>query len=165
MRAWLPERQVYGPEVAGERDTEDLNRVFAEAFTDRYRRDGLVGVRVPHLNPHVWRYALLDAGDGAMLWRDEAGRVAAFNIAHRGHSAPVLLSQRKGAAGEDGLAAARRLVSSLAPGYDFTREIRLTLELGLGDASLVDGDDGLRALVLWHSAALAEGRPRDEVRV
>src|SRR3989449_11524001 len=83
MRAWLPERQVYGPEVAGERDTEDLNRVFAEAFTDRYRRDGLVGVRVPHLNPHVWRYALLDAGDGAMLWRDEAGRVAAFNIAHR----------------------------------------------------------------------------------
>src|SRR2546428_410756 len=83
MRAWLPERQVYGPEVAGERDTEDLNRVFADAFTDRYRRDGLVGVRVPHLNPQVWRYALLDAGDGAMLWRDEAGRVAAFNIAHR----------------------------------------------------------------------------------
>ncbi len=242
MRAWLPERQVYGPEVAGERDTEDLNRVFADAFTDRYRRDGLVGVRVPHLNPQVWRYALLDAGDGAMLWRDEAGRVAAFNIAHRsgaegwmgplavrpdrqgggvgktivrtatdwlleqgvgtlgletmprtvenigfyarlgfspghltvtstndiatrGHSAPVLLSQRKGAAGEDALAAARCLVSSLAPGYDFTREIRLTLELGLGDASLVDGDDGLRALVLWHSAALAEGRPRDEVRV
>src|SRR5437773_7438241 len=87
------------------------------------------------------------------------------DIATRGRSAPVLLSQRKGAAGEDALAAARCLVSSLAPGYDFTREIRLTLELGLGDASLVDGDDGLRALVLWHSAALAEGRPRDEVRV
>src|SRR5438445_300847 len=69
MRAWLPERQVYGPEVAGERDTEDLNRVFAEAFTDRYRRDGLVGVRVPHLNPHVWRYALLDAGDGDRVIR------------------------------------------------------------------------------------------------
>src|SRR5207245_1904892 len=86
------------------------------------------------------------------------------DIATRGHSAPVLLSQRKGAAVEDGLAAARRLVSSLAPGYDFTREIRLTLELGLGDTSLVDGDDGLRALVLWHSAALAEGRPRDEGR-
>src|SRR5437870_3019437 len=64
MRAWLPERQVYGPEPAGERDTEGLNRVFADAFTDRYRRDGLVGVRVPHLNPQVWRYALLDAGPG-----------------------------------------------------------------------------------------------------
>src|SRR2546430_12060597 len=73
MRAWLPERQVYGPEPAGERDTDALNRVFADAFTDRYRRDGLVGVRVPHLNPQVWRYALLDAGAGAMLWRDEAG--------------------------------------------------------------------------------------------
>jgi len=30
---------------------------------------------------------------------------------------------------------------------------------------LVDGDDALAALVLWHSAPLAEGRPRDEVRV
>src|SRR5437899_10124272 len=83
MRAWLPERQVYGPERAGERDIDGLNRVFAEAFTDRYRRDGLVGVRVPQLNPDVWRYALLDAGDGAMLWRDETDQVAAFNIAHR----------------------------------------------------------------------------------
>src|SRR5947208_5774857 len=83
MRAWLPERQVYGPERAGERDIDGLNRVFAEAFTDRYRRDGLVGVRVPQLNPDVWRYALLDAGEGAMLWRDEADQVAAFNVAHR----------------------------------------------------------------------------------
>src|SRR2546428_2374007 len=83
MRAWLPERQVYGPERAGERDIDGLNRVFAEAFTDRYRRDGLVGVRVPQLNPDVWRYALLDAGEGAMLWRDETDQVAAFNIAHR----------------------------------------------------------------------------------
>src|SRR5713226_8064677 len=83
MRAWLPERVVYGPEPAGERDIDELNRVFADAFTDRYRRDGLVGVRVPHLNPQVWHYALLDAGAGAMLWRDEAEHVVAFNIAHQ----------------------------------------------------------------------------------
>src|SRR3990172_5790864 len=83
MRAWVPERQVYGPDTASERDTEGLNRVFADAFTDRYRRDGLVGVRVPHLNPQVWRYALRDAGAGAMVWRDEAGHLAALNIAHR----------------------------------------------------------------------------------
>ena len=242
MRAWLPDRQVYGPEAPGERDTEGLNRVFADAFTDRYRRDGLVGVRVPHLNPQVWRYALLDAGAGAMLWRDEAGDVVAFNVAHRsgaegwmgplavrpdrqgagvgkaivqtavdwllaqgvttlgletmprtvenigfyarlgfspghltvtltndiptrGHQPPALLSQRKGTAGGQVLEAGRRLVGSLAPGYDFTREILLTTELGLGDTSLVDGDDGLAALVLWHSAPLAEGRPKDEVRV
>src|SRR5881628_88040 len=246
MRAWLPERQVYGPEPATERDTEALNRVFADAFTDRYRRDGLVGVRVPYLNPQVWRYALRDAGAGAMLWRDESGEVVAFNIVHRsgtegwmgplavrpdrqgagvgktvvraavdwlveqggeggvatlgletmprtvenigfygrlgfspayltvtltndiatrGHPAPALLSHRKGAAGAEAVAAARDLVSTLAPGYDFTREILLTAELGLGDASLVDGDDGLDALVLWHSAPLAEGRPKDEVRV
>jgi GNAT superfamily N-acetyltransferase len=242
MRAWLPEREVYGPEPAGERDTDALNRVFADAFTDRYRRDGLVGVRVPHLNPQVWRYALLDAGAGAMLWRDETGHVVAFNVAHRsgtegwmgplavrpdrqgagvgkaivraavdwlveqgvatlgletmprtvenigfyarlgfapghltvtltndiatrGHAAPALLSQRKGDAGDAALAAARRLVGTLASGYDFTREIALTAELGLGDTSLVDGDDGLAAFVLWHSTPLAEGRPKDEVRV
>lgn len=82
MRAWLPEREVHGPDRAGESDIEALNRLFAEAFTDRYRRDGLVGVRVPRLNPAIWRYALLDAGEGAMLWRDEHGDVAAFNLAH-----------------------------------------------------------------------------------
>src|SRR5207245_2735293 len=179
---------------------------------DRYRRDGLVGGRVPYLNPQVWRYALLDAGAGSMLWRDESGHIVAFNIAHRsgtegwmgplavrpdrqgggvgktvvrtaidwlleqgvatlgletmprtvenigfyarlgfspahltvtltndiatrGHHAPALLSQRKGDAGSEALAASRRLVAGLALGYDFTREILLTAELGLGDTS------------------------------
>jgi GNAT superfamily N-acetyltransferase len=242
MRAWLPDRQVYGPGPASEADIEALNRVFADAFTDRYRRDGLVGVRVPHLNPLVWRYALRDAGDGAMVWRDEGGHIAGFNVAHRsgtegwmgplavrtdrqgagagktivqtaadwliaqgvttlgletmprtvdnigfysrlgfapghltvtmtndlatrGHGPPTLLSARRGETRADTLAAARALVDKLAPGYDFSREIDLTLELGLGDVSLVEGNEGLDALVLWHSTPLAEGRPRDEVRV
>lgn len=243
MRAWLPESRVTGPERATERDIDGLNRVFAEAFTDRYRRDGLVGVRVPQLNPLVWRYALLDAGDGAMVWRDERDEVAAFNVAHRagtegwmgplavrpdrqgtgvgktvvrtaadwlidqgvttlgletmprtvenigfyarlgfapgyltvtltneiptrGHPAPVLLSRRAAAGQDAAVAAARRLVSDLVPGHDFSREIRLTAELGLGDTSLVEGDEGeLDAMVLWHSAPLADTRTRDEVRV
>src|SRR5213592_4481320 len=83
MRAWLPDTRVIGPERATERDIEGLNRVFAEAFTDRYRRDGLIGVRVAQLNPLVWRYALLDAGEGAMVWRDEHADIAAFNVAHQ----------------------------------------------------------------------------------
>src|SRR5439155_1453947 len=87
------------------------------------------------------------------------------DIATRGHAAPALLSQRRGAAGEAALAAARRLAHQLAAGFDFSRELLLTTELGLGDASLVDGDDGLNAVVLWHAAPLAEGRPRAEVRV
>src|ERR1043165_8060675 len=82
MRAWLPETGGGGPERPSERDIGGLNRVFAEAFTDRYRGDGLIGVRVPQLNPLVWRYALLDAGDGAMVWRDEHGDIAGLNIAH-----------------------------------------------------------------------------------
>ncbi|HEV8304261.1 MAG TPA: GNAT family N-acetyltransferase [Gemmatimonadales bacterium] len=246
MRAWLPNTRVTGPEPATERDIEGLNHVFAEAFTDRYRRDGLVGVRVPQLNPLVWRYALLDAGPGAMVWRDEHDGVAAFNVAHRsgtegwmgplavrpdrqgsgvgktivrtaadwlidqgvatlgletmprtpenigfyarlgfipghltvtltneiatrGHPAPVLLSRREGRDKDDALEAARRLVTGLAPGYDFSREILLTAELGLGDLSLVEapsgGEGGLDAMALWHSAPLADTRTRDEVRV
>jgi GNAT superfamily N-acetyltransferase len=80
--AWLPDREIYGPTRATVRDIEPLNRVFSEAFTDRYRRDGMTGVRVPHLNPLIWRYALEDAGDGAMVWRDAGGALAGFNMLH-----------------------------------------------------------------------------------
>jgi GNAT superfamily N-acetyltransferase len=80
---WRPDRSVRGPDRPGYRDIDPLNRVFAEAFTDRYSRDGLVGVRVPQLNPLVWRYAIDDAGDGAMVWRDADGHMAAFNMVHR----------------------------------------------------------------------------------
>jgi GNAT superfamily N-acetyltransferase len=80
---WRPDRSVRGPERPGHRDIDPLNRVFAEAFTDRYSRDGLVGVRVPQLNPLVWRYAIDDAGDGAMVWRDADGHMVAFNMVHR----------------------------------------------------------------------------------
>jgi GNAT superfamily N-acetyltransferase len=80
---WRPDRSVRGPDRPGHRDIDPLNRVFAEAFTDRYSRDGLVGVRVPQLNPLVWRYAIDDAGDGAMVWRDAEGHMVAFNMVHR----------------------------------------------------------------------------------
>src|SRR5512147_1052822 len=80
--AWLPEREITGPERPTVRDVEPLNRVFAEAFTDRYRRDGMTGVRVPYLNPAIWRYALEDAGDGAMAWRDPDGELCGFNMVH-----------------------------------------------------------------------------------
>lgn len=81
--AWLPDRSVSGPLQAGPQDIEPLNRIFADAFTDRYRRDGLAGVRVPFLNPLIWRYAIEDAGEGAMLWRDASGRLIAFNMVHQ----------------------------------------------------------------------------------
>ena len=80
---WRPDRSVRGPDRPTYRDIDPLNRVFAEAFTDRYSRDGLVGVRVPQLNPLVWRYAIDDAGDGAMIWRGADGHMVAFNMVHR----------------------------------------------------------------------------------
>lgn len=74
---------VHGPYHIEPGDIPALNQVFSDAFTERYRRDGMVGVRVPTLNPAIWRFSLEDAADGAMLWRDDDGAIAGFNVAHR----------------------------------------------------------------------------------
>ncbi len=63
-------------------DLPALNDLFSEVFSERYRRDGMAGVRVPPLNPAIWRFAIEGAAAGAMLWRDGEGRIAAFNLAH-----------------------------------------------------------------------------------
>jgi GNAT superfamily N-acetyltransferase len=65
------------------REIPALNGVFSESFTERYRKDGMVGVRVPHLNPAVWKFAIADAEDGAMIWRNARDTIAAFNMVHR----------------------------------------------------------------------------------
>lgn len=230
-----------GPERIAVSDIGELNALFSDAFTERYRRDGLVGVRVPPLNPAIWRYAVEGAGVGAMLWRDDAGRIAAFNIAHasgaEGWMGPLAVRddcQRAGqgkvivsagierlrgagcrtigletmprtvdnigfyaglgfvpghltvtltvpaatasavhglfstfgsAARETAIAECADLANRLAPGSDYTREIRLTQELSLGDTLLFRRGDTLVGFSVCHAAPLVEGRPRDELRV
>jgi GNAT superfamily N-acetyltransferase len=238
---WRPDRSVRGPDRPTLRDIESLNRVFADAFTDRYSRDGLVGVRVPQLNNLVWRYALEDAGDGSMVWRDADGQMVAFNMVHRsgtegwmgplavrpdrqgeglgsamvrtgiewlrGQGAATIgletmprtvdnigfysrlglvpshltvtlihdLSRRTmgvpellsaaGSGWTDQIDECRRLADQVLPGVDFTRELALTRELGIGDTTLVREGRNLTAFALWHSTPLAAGRPKDELRV
>ena len=230
-----------GPFRARLDDIGELNQVFSDAFTERYRRDGMVGVRVPFLNPTIWRYAIEDADDGAMLWRDERGHVGAFNMVHRsgveGWMGPLavrteqqgsgfgkevvtrgvewlkaqgcavigletmprtmdnigfysrqgftpgrltltttidsgyadeacdLLSKRSPSARAEAIAECRGLISGLHPGYDHTREIELTADLGLGDTVLLYEHDRLIAYALAHTAPLVEGRSREELRV
>ena len=77
--AWVSEI----PERVSVREIPSLNAVFSEAFTERYRKDGMVGVRVPHLNPAVWKFAITDAEEGAMIWRNARDGIAAFNMVHR----------------------------------------------------------------------------------
>jgi len=77
--AWVAENA----ERVNIREIASLNAVFSEAFTERYRKDGMVGVRVPHLNPSVWKFAIADAEDGAMIWRNARDGIAAFNMVHR----------------------------------------------------------------------------------
>lgn len=243
MKMWRPERALVGPRLPTERDIPALNRIFSESFTDRYRRDGLVGVRVPQLNPHIWRYALSDAGEGAMVWLDEHDEVVAFNIAHRsgsegwmgplavrpdrqglgvgkaivqtaidwlkergvttigletmprtvdnigfytglgflpGHLTVTMTADVRGESvrgafmrlsqhppDEQGgiLERCRRPLDACAPGVDFTGELALTQALGIGDTVLVEQGGAVRAFALVHSAALAEARAADELRV
>jgi len=77
------------------------------------------------------------------------------DIITRGHRAPMVVSQRKGAAGAQSARGGAPPRAALAPGYDFTREILLTAELGLGDTSLIDGEDGAR-----RAGAVALGAAR-----
>lgn len=77
-----PPDRFLGPLRLDPDHIDELNRVFSEAFTERYHRDGMTGVRVPQLNPAVWRYAIAAAGDGAIHWRDASGALAAFNLVH-----------------------------------------------------------------------------------
>lgn len=240
---WRPDRTLHGPSRATAADIEALNRLFSDAFTERYRRDGLSGVRVPFLNPAIWQYAIEDAAEGALVWRDARGELVAFTMVHRSGSegwmgplavrpdrqgegigrqvvlAGVEWLQREGVraigletmprtienigfyaglgflpgqltitlqrreprprgplttrlgeldpARRAGVVAeCRALAHEVADGVDFTRELELTLQLRLGDATLLRHADGtLRAFALWHTAALAQGRHPEEVRV
>jgi GNAT superfamily N-acetyltransferase len=239
-RSWRTQT-VDGPHRASPADIGDLNQVFSDSFTERYRKDGMVGVRVPFLNPTIWRYAIDDAGAGAMLWRGERGRVVAFNMVHhsgvegwmgplavrteqqgsgfgkeivtagidwlRSQQARVIgletmprtmdnigfysrlgfvpgrltltttvdaaystqpsrvLSRLGSTSREEALAECRALIESLMPGYDYTREISLTHELGLGDTVLLHDRDRLVGFALAHAAPLVEGRVREDLRV
>ena len=240
-RSWRSLPPVEGPFPARVEEIGALNVVFSDAFTERYRRDGMVGVRVPNLNPQVWRYAIEDSADGAMVWRDARGEIAAFNMVHRSgvegwmgplavrteyqgtglgkevvergiawlaregakvigletmprtmdnigfYSAlgflpsrltitltldaaisdrpPMLLSRLRAHEHEDAIEQCRTLVDRLIPGYDFTREIVLTEQLGLGDTVLFRSSGRLVGYALCHTAPLVEGRAREETRV
>ncbi|MGB7211238.1 MAG: hypothetical protein WBC97_01305, partial [Gemmatimonadales bacterium] len=59
----------------------------------------------------------------------------------------------------------RTLTDALAGGVDFSREIELTEQLGLGDTVIIEGAAGIEAFALCHSAALADGHASDELRI
>src|SRR5688500_18252457 len=83
VRNWRHAWVADVPERVSINEIASLNGVFSDAFTDRYRKDGMVGVRVPHLNPAVWKFAITDAEEGAMIWRNARDGIAAFNMVHR----------------------------------------------------------------------------------
>ena len=241
VRTWRSDPMISGPELIQPADIPALNTVFSDAFSERYRKDGLVGVRVPFLNPLIWRYAIEGAGSGAVLWRTDRGAIAAFNIAHRsgteGWMGPLAVMPQLQARGvgrtvvefgvdhlrtlgcqvigletmprtmdnigfysqlgfvpgpltitvtldaatsdsritllgrlpqlerDDAIAECATLTATLRSGYDFTREIRITDALSIGETVLIHRGGQVSGYAICHSAPLVEGRARDEVRV
>ena len=53
----------------------------------------------------------------------------------------------------------------ISPGLDFDRELTLTHELELGGLTVVRRGPAIAGFALWHTAPLASGRTRDELRV
>jgi hypothetical protein len=47
----------------------------------------------------------------------------------------------------------------------FEREMQLTADLGVGDTTLFRRDGTVSGYAIWHSAPLAEGRPREDLRI
>ncbi|NUO65685.1 MAG: GNAT family N-acetyltransferase [Gemmatimonadaceae bacterium] len=163
-RSWRRGADVSGPHPIRVEDIRPLNEVFSDAFTDRYRRDGLVGVRVPMLNPSVWRYAIEDAAGGAMLWRDERGEIAAFNVAHvsgaEGWMGPLAVRPDS-----QGMGLGKRIVQA---GIDFVRSrgarvigletMPRTLD-NIGFYSMLGFVPGRLTLTLTLDAGIAERTP------
>ena len=236
-------RGLRGPQCPTTADIPALNRLFSDAFTDRYRKDGLTGAQVPQLKPIIWQYALRDADDGAMVWFDDRGQLVAFNIAHQsgveGWMGPLAVRADRQSSGIGrmivltaidwlrsrgaravGLETMPRTVDNIgfysglgflpghltvtmtvdcerkkvrgspvclgdlpeetrrelwqrcrarleqsAPGYDYTREFDLTLELAIGDVVVLERDGVVTGFAVWHSVPLTDGRPSDELRV
>ena len=82
VRPWRKSPSISGPFVATPDDIPQLNVVFSRAFSDRYRKDGMIGVHVPNLNSAVWKFAIEGAAEGAMIWRGEGDAIIAFSICH-----------------------------------------------------------------------------------
>jgi hypothetical protein len=82
-----------------------------------------------------------------------------------GSHPPSLLGRLGSRDRDDALSECRALVDGLLPGYDFSRELLLTNELGLGDTILFRDNGKLVGFGLCHTAPLVEGRMRDETRV
>lgn len=61
-------------------DHPEINRIFSEAFTDSYHRDGILGLRIPPLEPRFLALEREVAGDGAFA-AESRGKVTGFVLA------------------------------------------------------------------------------------
>lgn len=230
-----------GPYPATVADIDGLNAVFRRSFTQRYHKDGLVGVTVPNLTRKTWEFALQDTSGGTVLWRGENNEPVAFIMArnsgkegwigpggilpeYQGSGRGVTLIQTatdcvksrhvriigletmpravdviglysslgyvlerpavtvtiRSAPAADAvyrlntlpardrdevIAQCSMLVSELAPGYDYTREITLTHSLGVGDTIVLERVGTVHAFAICHTTPVLEGHATEEVRV
>jgi len=147
--------------VRPDRQNEGLGSAMVLAGVEWLKAEGArtIGLEtMPRTVDNIGFYSRLGFMPGHLtvtLVRDVGKRPPEFGqlMSGAGGEMPALVEQ------------CRRLLEELAPGTDFTRELTLTHELRIGDTCLIHRDGALSGFALWHSAPLAAGRPKDEVRV
>ena len=80
---WRPDRSVRGPDLR--LPATSTRSTGCSPNPSRTATVGMAWWASESLSSRtiVWRYALEDAGDGAMVWRDADGHIVAFNMVHQ----------------------------------------------------------------------------------
>jgi Acetyltransferase (GNAT) family len=146
--------------VRPERQGEGVGSAMVRAGIDWLRAEGATTIgleTMPRTVDNIGFYSRLGLVPGPLtvtLVHDAPRRLVGGELLSTSAAGPAAC-----------LEACRSLTDRLLPGVDFTRELTLTRELGIGDTTLIRDGDRLVAFAVWHSVPLAAGRPKDELRL
>ena len=149
--------------VRTDRQEMGLGRIIVTAAIEWLRNEGVTTVgleTMPRTVENIGFYGRLGFVPGhlTVTMTGEASR-------RRVAGGSVLLGRLDVADREALIERCRARVDRSARGYDFTREVELTHELGLGDTVVLERGGEVIGFAIWHSAPLAAERHAEELRV
>jgi hypothetical protein len=143
-----------------------LGKNVVTAGLDFLRASGarVIGLEtMPRTMDNIGFYSSLGMNPGYLTLTVTVDAVFAPSVGGRFRS--LRLGSLVGEELDQSIQVCRALTNAVLPGYDFTRELKLTEELALGDTVMLFDGDKLVAFALCHSVPLVEGRVREELRV
>lgn len=159
--AWMGPLAVH-PDHQG----HGLGKTIVTAGIEMLRESGatVIGLEtMPRTMDNIGFYSSLGMTPGFLTLTVTIDGV--FGAAMSGRLHTVRLGALVGDELEEAIQRCRSLAASILPGYDFTRELRLTEDLALGDTLMLFDGGELIAFAVCHSVPLVEGRIREELRV